>query len=268
MINENKKIMAVFQWTVLAWLAGWYIKGKFFHPYLLFHIYAYPMTHAQFPPFFQNPAVAIAAYYLPILCFAGILLKRQAVYKLISLILFSCTVILGLHMDTYNDMTFISSFWVALWLVWYAFHLHDHDHIRRHAPLLVKCMVAMIFLGGTVGKLTPEYWSGEAFYNLIIHFQPQYVGRLIHDHFSIDHQKLFASVFAKLVILMEGLLIFSPFFHYYLFCALSVVTVITIVLFRSWTILSVLLCLSGMILSCLILLARPCKTAALKKQDK
>lgn len=254
MTYEDKKIKAVFQLTVLAWLMGWYIKGKFFHQYLLFHIYAYPISHAQFPPFFQDPAIATAAYYLPVLCFAGILLSRQDVYKVISLLLLSCTVILGLHMETYNDMTFISSFWVALWLVWYAFHLHDHAHIRRHAPFLVQCMVAMIFLGGTVGKLTPEYWSGEAFYNLIIHFQPQYVGRLIHDHFSMEHQKIFSSVFAKMVILMEGLLIFSPFFHYYLFSALSVVTVVVIVLFRSWTILSVLLCLSGMILSCLLLL--------------
>jgi hypothetical protein len=161
--------------------------------------------------------------------------------------------VLGLHIETYNDMTFISSFWVALWLVWYAFHMHDSAHIVRHAPFLAQCLIAMIFLGGTVGKLTPEYWSGEAFYNLIIRFQPQYLGRLIHDHFSIEQQKIFASVFSKAVIFVEGLLVFSPLFSYTMFCGLSVLTVAAIVMFRSWTILSVLTCLAGMVLSCLLL---------------
>lgn len=252
-MKTSEKINAVFQLTVIAWLTGWYIKGKFFHSYLLFYIYAYPVSSAQFPPFFQNPVVTTTAYYLPLFCFAGIILRRQAVYQAISLVLLMCAAILGLHMNTYNDMTFISSFWVALWLVWYAFHIHDHEHIQRHALFLVQCMVAMIFLGGTVGKLTPEYWSGEAFYNLIINFQPQYLGRLVHDHLSVENQKLFASIFSKIVIFVEGLLIFSPFFPYYLFCVIGVLTVITIVLFRSWTILSVLSCLAGMILSCLLL---------------
>lgn len=253
-MSTTDKLFSVFQITTLAWLTGWFIKIKFFHSYLSYIIYAYPVMNNQFPPFFQNPALASSAFYLPVICFAGVLFRRRSVYQLISLLLLLCAVILGLHTDTYNDMTFISSFWVALWLVWYAFHLHDPDHIRQHAPFLAKCIIAVIFLGGTVGKLTHEYWSGEAFYNLLIHVQPQYLGRLIHDNLPLDQQKIFSGIFSKIVIFVEGSLIFSPIMPYYMFSILSVVAVITIVLFRSWTILSVLLCLAGMVLSCLILI--------------
>ena len=253
-MEQRNQQYLVFQLSVAAWLFGWFLKYKFFGAYLSNDIFAYPVLAKQFPRFFQNPSVAFTAYHMPILCPLGLLTQKRLVYIFISLLMLACTTILGLHSDTYNDMTFVSSFWVALWLVWYAFHIEDPQHIQTHAPFLTKCIIALLFLGGAVGKLTPEYWNGRAFYNLVVHQTPGYVGAYLINTFSIEHQKLIVGVLSKIIIITEGLLVLSPFYPYRFFCLFGVCVIIMLVLFRSWQIFSVLSCLAGIILACLLLL--------------
>lgn len=253
MEQKNREYL-VFQISVAAWLFGWFVKYKFFGPYLSSDIFAYPVFAEQFPRFFQNPSVAFTAYHMPVLCLLGLLTQRRLVYIVMSLLMLVCTTLLGLHISTYNDMTFISSFWAALWLVWYTFHMDDKQHIRVHAPFLVKCIIALLFLGGTAGKLTPEYWSGEAFYNLIVRQTPGYIGVYLINTFSVENQRLILGIVSKIIIVTEGLLVLSPLYPYRLFCLLGGSVIVMIVLFRSWQILSVLSCLAGIILSCLLLL--------------
>jgi len=256
MKQEGREYL-VFRLSAAAWLFGWFLKYKFFGPYFSHLIFAYPVSAQQFPHFFLNPSIAFAAYHMPVLCIFGLLTQKRLVYIFMSLLMVICTTILGLHINTYNDMTFISSFWVALWLAWYAFHIDDRHHIQTHAPFMAKCIIALLFLGGTVGKLTPEYWSGEAFYNLVVHQTPGYVGIYLMNAFSVENQKLILSVLSKIIIITEGLLVLSPLYPYRFFCAFGICVIIMLVLFRSWQIFSVLSCLTGITLSCLLLINNP-----------
>lgn len=253
---KNREYL-VFRICVAAWLFGWFFKYHYhFAPHLLQRIIAFPIVTEQFPSFFMNPYVAIIAYHLPLLCVFGFFIKRhiRTVYISIGLLLLLCTTILGLHIDTYNDMTFISSFWVAIWLAWYAYYIDDKEHIARHAPFLVKCIIALLFLGGTVGKLTPEYWSGEVFYNTVIHQTPGFFGEFISSAYSIEQQKVIIGFLSKVIIIAEGLLVLSPLFPYRFFAAFAALTIVMLVVFRSFQILSVLSCLAGITLTCLLLL--------------
>ena len=203
-MDRTTREYLVFRLVVIAWLIGWYFKYSFLAPHLLHHIHEYPVIIHQFPAFFQNKYVAGCAYFLPILAGLGIFIPRRRVYLCIATILLGCTTTLGLHIDTYNDMTFISSFWVAIWLVWYAYYIDDAKHIVRHAPMLAKCMIALLFLGGTIGKLTPEYWSGEVFYNTVIRQTPGFFGSMVVQYCTVDQQKMIMSLVSKLSLSLKA----------------------------------------------------------------
>lgn len=260
--TKTNREYLVFRLAVIAWLIGWFFKYAFFAPHLLFQIHEYPVIIQQFPAFFQNKYVAGYAYFLPLLAIIGIFFQRRRVYLTIGLVLLSCATLLGLHIDTYNDMTFISSFWVAIWLVWYAYYIDDTDHIKQQAPMLAKCIIGLLFLGGTIGKLTPEYWSGEVFYNTVIRQTPGFFGSLVVQYCSVEQQKFIMSLVSKIIIIAEGLLVLSPVYPYRLFATFSALTILMLVFFRHWQILSVLSCLGGMVLACLLLIHQRQKSHA------
>ena len=245
----------------MAWLFGWYIKLWFFYDYLRFEIFEFPVRSEQFPDFFLSNEISLAAYYLPALTLFPLFIEKRRVCIAISCVLLACATILGLHVNTYNDMTFVSSFWIAAWLLWFACSLNAHDHLARHAPMLAKCIIALLFLGGTVGKVTPEYWSGEAFYNLVVRETPAYFGNFLTAHFSADEQLAILAVVSKIIVLSEAALVLSPVYPYPLFCALSILTIVMLVLFRGFQILSVLSCLAGVSLACLLIPPRRSNTS-------
>ncbi len=250
----NRTEYRVFRLCAMAWLLGWLVKIWYFFPYLRYHIFMFPVTAKQFPEFFLNNNVALIAYHLPIVCLFFLFIEKRVVLLFIASIMLACTTVLGLHIDTYNDMTFISSFWVALWLLWFAYNINDRAHIVRHAPYLAQCIIGLLFLGGTVGKLTPEYWSGEAFYNLVVRETPGPFGLYLLEHYSVETQKVIMAYVSKAIIVSEALLAIAPVYPYRLFCGFGIFTVAMLVVFRNVQILSVLACLAGMALACLLLI--------------
>ena len=253
-MTEHRKEYVVFRLCVMAWLFGWYYKYWFFYGYFGHETFDFPVITPQFPQFFLHNGVALVVYYLPVFCLPALFIERRAISLSIAATLLVCATILGLHIDTYNDMTFISSFWIALWLLWFAYHIDDRAHIARHAPFLAKCIIGLLFLGGTVGKLTPQYWSGEAFYNLVVRETPGYVGTFLLTHFSVEEQKMIIGYLSKGIIIFEGLLALSPLYPYRIFCAFGIFSIAMLVLFRGLQILSVLSCLAGMTLACLLIM--------------
>ncbi len=247
----------VFRLTILTWLFGWFFKFKFLSRHYGFYTFVYPFFHEQFPAFFLDPAVSYIAFYLPLVAILVFLTNSRVIARGVSLVMLICAGILGLHINSYSDMTYISSFWVAMWLLWYAFHLDDPDHLRQHAPRLAQCVIGLLFLGGTVGKLTPEYWGGEAFHQLVVLDTPGFVGQLLTAFCPLQQQQFIMSILSKLIIVCEALLVLSPFYHYRFFAVFGVLTIVMLVLFRSWQILSVLSCLGGMVLACLLMVNRP-----------
>jgi hypothetical protein len=63
--------------------------------------------------------------------------------------------------------------WGSVWLIWVSFCVGRKDFARskRIGGLLPLVIVSFVFLGGFVGKLTADYWSGEAMYHLFFAIQ-------------------------------------------------------------------------------------------------
>ncbi len=251
----DARLFRIFRLVTLAWLIGWYFKFSFFATYFRHIIHAFPVSHELFPAMFTNNMISAWFYFLPVAVLPLLFVPRRAAALITSSVLLVCAVVTGLHINTYNDMTFVSSFWVALWLMWLSIHMNDLKHVQAHGPMLIKCLIGMIFLGGTVGKLTDEYWNGEVFYNTVVKQTPGFFGLFLREHFAIGQQQTIVAFISKLIIGVEALLVLSPLYPYRFFAVFGIFSVSMLVIFRSWQILSVLSCLTGMIIGGLMLMA-------------
>ena len=158
------------------------------------------------------------------------LMYRDAIWAQIALLLFPVFCVLGarrvdawwppalMALTSFFLMTspwgvgaqlFASSFLVSVWLTASAYAaLRDED---TRAPVFWAGMVmTVVFTGATAGKLTKEYWSGEAMYYLWVsrHHSFQYVWMREHlDHASL----LYASMLlGRATIFFEGVMAFVP----------------------------------------------------------
>ena len=238
---------------MLFWLAGWFLKVSFFVPYLLRTTVAYPVIDAFFPSFFVNPYVAIAFYLLPLLIIPVVVMNWLKWFLPGGILMIMCAAILNLHMSTCNDATFVTSFWTAVWLCWFVRHLSEtNDSFKLQAKVLAQCVVAMMFLGGVVGKLTPEYWSGEIFRQIFIEqggASP--LGRLLAQFSSGVQQAVLAGL-AKVIIGVEFVLALAPLLPFRLLVVILSAASFGIAMFSTWRIFSVLLCLLGMVLALIL----------------
>ncbi|MCB9757374.1 MAG: hypothetical protein H6753_02990 [Candidatus Omnitrophica bacterium] len=235
---------------MLFWLAGWFLKASFFVPYLLCTTVVYPVVDAFFPSLFMNPFVAIAFYLLPLLIVPVVVLKWQRWFLASAVLMVVCAAMLNLHINTCNDATFVTSFWSALWLCWLVRHVFEtDDSFKLQARVLAQCVVAIMFMGGVVGKLTPEYWSGEIFRQIFIEQGGSSPLGEILGHVFGNVQGIILAYLAKIIIGVELLLGIAPLLPYRFVMAVMVMTSVGISLFSTWRIFSVLLCLLGMLIA-------------------
>jgi hypothetical protein len=232
------------------WLAGWFLKASFFVPYLLRTTVAYPVADAFFPSFFMNPFVAMTFYLLPVLIVPVAVLKWQRWFWVSAVLLVVCAAMLNLHINTCNDATFVTSFWSGLWLCWLVRHISEtDDSFRLQANVLAQCVVAIMFMGGVIGKLTPEYWSGQIFRQIFIEQGGSSPFGKILGNVSGNVQGFVLAYLAKIIIGVELLLGLAPLLPYRFVMAVMVMTSVGISLFSTWRIFSVLLCLLGMLIA-------------------
>lgn len=230
------------------WLIGWYIKAFFFFPYLFSEIVRFPVRNNFFPAIFASSLIAQIAYILPGATIFTLFKPRRESLILSSQIMVFSSAILMWHQDTYNDATFVSSFWVALWLGWVSINLNRLDeNLRSHARVLAVFILALFFMGGFTGKLTPEYWNGQIFYNIFIGQEGDSPFLWLKKNFTMTQVQLFCTVVSRFIIGIEMFLAFSLFFPFRLIRESSPWLMGGITLFSTWRILSVLSCLMGMI---------------------
>jgi len=248
--NIHYKIARI---VIFFWLLGWYCKILFYGPYLLENIYLYPVTNEFFPKLFLNPHLSVGAYFLPLTALSVFFSNHKKTFQCASFMLVVCAAVMGVHINSYNDATFVTSFWVAVWLLWFSFKLDDeHQHVFLHARFLAQCLLGMIFLGGVVGKLTPEYFRGEIVYQIFIEQTDKSPLSWICAPLSVEAKRMMASVISKIVIMSEGVLALSPFLSFSLVCVLAFCLIPLLMLFSTWRILSVISCLLGLLFACLV----------------
>ena len=169
--------------------------------------------------------------------------------------------VMCVHQGSYNDVTFMTTWWTALWTVWFVHHLQDidADAVLRRAALLSRAIVALILLGGAAGKWTAEYWSGEVFYDIYFVDRKFWLFSWLRSTFEEASLRELATGYSRMVILIEticglGLWLLPP----RVAAVVGIVVLASITLFSNISLISVLACLIA--LSAVGLFVRPVQT--------
>lgn len=244
----------VLRWTMVFWLAGWFVRTFYFINYLFVYIVRYPVHFDFFPEFLQSPDVSIGIYFFPLLAVPAVLRPTPCRLITSSIILVVSSLVSLWHIDTYNDATYVTCFWVSLWMTWVAFNLkRDDPGFRWQACFLAQLIVGMIFLGGAVGKMTPEYLSGEVWVNMFLKQKHYVFGIWIAQVFGSEQIGLFSQILSRGMIFGELLIGLMPLFPYRAgTIGASLLMLVMMPLTNTWMIFSVVGCLIGMLTACLI----------------
>ena len=115
--------------------------------------------------------------------------------------------LLCLHQGTYNDMTFLTSWWCAVWSWWIGnrFDIDPPEELLKKAAFLARLIVSVIFLGGAVGKWTSEYWSGQVLYDIYFVDRDYWTFNYLRSNYNADQLKWLALCYSRLVIILETL---------------------------------------------------------------
>ncbi|OGX30375.1 MAG: hypothetical protein A2787_04570 [Omnitrophica WOR_2 bacterium RIFCSPHIGHO2_01_FULL_48_9] len=254
--RENPSLLniKVFRLAAAFWLAGWYCKITFYYEYLWSTAVRYPLEYSFFPFVLQDAAISQTVYLLPVAALIIFMTEDPRAYLSASVVMLVSSLLMSWHMNTHNDATFVVSFWVAVWLFWLAANLKRAEaEFKLHIVVLAQCLCAMIFLGGFMGKLTPEYWHGDVFYHTHIIENNLWWAARLKQTFNAEQLQGVAMVFSRAVIGMEGLLVLSPFLPSRFVCRFAPLCFSLIMFTNTWRIFSVLGCLMGMLLACLLL---------------
>jgi hypothetical protein len=238
----------------LGWLSAWYVKGDFLALYLLWDIRAHPVIHPLFPPLMRDPNVAAAAYFAPALCLVLLFAGSMTPLRIAAFVMLVSALVLCAHADTYNDVTFMTSFWVALWINWLVW---GWDRLAErgveHALMLAKGVLGMIFFGGAVGKLTSEYLSGEAVYQIYIVQKDYWFYPWLRGIIPVEALRQLATALSWTTIALELLLASAPLWPFRAVFWFAIVTLPGMTLVSTWRLYSVLGSLLWMLVACRVL---------------
>lgn len=221
--------------------------------YLVASAYVYakiPLDDLFFPGPLQSAPVVIVTFLATVAAIALNLLagSRRWQITLAGITLLGST-ILCLHQGSYNDMTFVTTWWVSVYSLWFVWHLQDEDQdtLLRRAALLSRLILSMILLGGGIGKWTAEYWSGEVFYDIYFRDRDFWVFNYLRENYDTQALQTIAMWYSRKVVVVESLaglglwLLPSKWA-----AAIGIVLLASIALFSNFLLFSVLMCLIGM----------------------
>ncbi|MBL8014456.1 MAG: hypothetical protein JNN05_11475 [Candidatus Omnitrophica bacterium] len=230
------------------WLVGWFLKAGFFSFYIFEEVIVFPYQMNFFPRFFQSPLVLGFFYLLPLLCVTGLYRDNAFYLRFSGWIMLIASCVLLLHQDTHNDATFLTSFWVAVWFLWLVYQeMSTNKVMLLHAKSLALCVIAFIFAGAFIGKLTPEYWSGQAFADIFMQQDYGWIGQWIRAHFPEDNIRTGFWWLSKAIIVGEGIMATAPLWPYSFILWFGIALMVSISFFTTWLIFSVLACLIGLL---------------------
>lgn len=242
----------IFRIVAAAWLVGWFWKAWFFAGYYFGEIWAHPLHYSGLPRVLVHPALAAIAWAIPALVVVAIVKPRFM--RAASWLMVVCALIACIHLETFSDATFVTSFWVALWLAWFTANAERTDQsFHLHARTLAQCTLALVFLGGAVGKLTSEYWNGEVFYQLYFVRKTGWPYAWLRETFAADTLRVIATWFSRGVIAAELTLAMSPLAPYRMVAIAGTIAMVGMVIISTFYLLSVMACLIGLLLALLLI---------------
>ena len=169
--------------------------------------------------------------------------------KTLAWITLLCMTVLCIHQGSYNDMTFVTAWWTSLWSVWFVHRLEmtDQDRLMDRAAFLSRLIISVILLGGAVGKWTPEYWSGQVFYDIYFIDRDYWVFNLLRERFDPDTLREIAKWYSRQVVVVETIAGVGLWALPSRWAALAGVVLLTsIIVLSNYYLVSVLACLIGL----------------------
>lgn len=230
----------------------------------------YPVADDFFPAWLQHGLSLRIAFGITALSLLGVLVTSSAdLRRSLAWFALAGSTVLVWHQGTYNDMTFATAWWTSLWLVWLTGRMRwlgeltspqaraDGAALVRRAAFLSRLILSMILLGGAVGKWTPEYWSGQVFYDIYFVDRDFWLFNWLRATFPQDTLREMAMWYSRKAVTVEtlgglGLWLLPPRWA----AVAGMVVFTSIALLSNFLLFSVLLSLIG--LASVGLLVGPC----------
>jgi hypothetical protein len=235
------------------WLFGWFCNSPGFLDNF-FDALRFPIAYDLFPAALRSPALSLSAYLAPLLAIGAFFSPSRAVARGTSVSLAALSFYLCVHLETCNDATFVTSFWAALFLLWLSWNGDRSDAaFALHGRALAQAIVGLMFLGAAVGKLTPEYRTGEAFYGLYFRDNDSFPYTWMRANLPAETVRAAASWFSRFAISAELVLAAAPLLPTRFVLAGAATTMLAMMLAWTFHLASVLSCLFGLLVVAAIL---------------
>lgn len=165
----------------------------------------FPLVDPFFPEFFRSQNVLVAAYSVAVVTSVLSLIGRTKRQLLpLAFLNFAGLSILCVHQSSYNDVTFLTCAWVALWSLWLVSRLGESfSSLYPRAAWLTHLILSLIFLGAAIGKLTPGYWSGEVLHEIYFKGRNFWTYNLLRDSMTEEALRSAATWHSRAVIVSE-----------------------------------------------------------------
>lgn len=167
-----------------------------------------PIVDPFFPPWARSAEVIRWAFLSSLIgIFVGTVGMWVWIRRLAALVVVMALAVMCVHQGSYNDMTFTTSFWVAVWVFWYTTRMERDEPkvLLDKAAFLSRTLASAILLGGAVGKWTPEYWSGAVFYDIYFVDRDYWVFNWLRETYDAETLRTIATWYSRKVIVLETL---------------------------------------------------------------
>jgi hypothetical protein len=226
---------------------------------LCYQIYAVlPLEDTFFPSLLRDNLVLGLSYLVPVVLSAIALVARERAFlRIQSLITCAGMLVLCVHQGTYNDVTFLTSWWTSLWCVWYVTRLDDPiGPLAVKGVFLAQLILSVIFLGGAAGKWTHGYWSGEVFYDIYFVDRDFWLFNLLRGTLDAGSLRDLATWYSRFVIVTESACALLWLLPGRWAFPVSIAVVLGIALLSNFYLFSVVFCLVGLAVAGLNLLGQ------------
>ncbi|HMO23429.1 MAG TPA: hypothetical protein PKC98_20900, partial [Candidatus Melainabacteria bacterium] len=199
----------------------------------------------------RSTGIIVSAYFISVLATGYLVigvhrdrLTGAAVAALASL------GVMCLHQQSYHDVTFLTCWWTTAWCLWLIRQLgKPAEPLMVRAAFLAHGILSLIFLGGSVGKLTPGYWSGEVFYEIYFEGRDYWLFNLLRRFFDADQLSLISCWYSRFVIMIEGIGACLWIMPARIASIIAIAILCNIALMSNTQLFSVLTCLIGLALA-------------------
>ena len=239
--------------VVVAFLIASLLWKSSYYPALYAIYTAYSLNDSFFPSFFSSTIVLGMLLMVPVvLGVMAMLVREKALLILQSSVTAVCMFGMCIHQGSYNDVTFLTCFWVSLWCVWYSVKLGSPPReLIEKSKTFAILIVSLIFLGGAVGKWTPGYWSGQVLYEIYFVDRDFWFFNLLRSNLQPEALREFATYYSRVVIIAESGCALLWLLPVKLAGGIALAMLVGIALLSNTYLFSVMFCLCGLAIVCL-----------------